>query len=190
MSKVHTHYLPRLALRWLLGGFAASAIALGSIQLHAQSIAAHNSRAPITVDAGNIVAQGRQNRVSASGGVVVTQADLTVRSLRMLLNYEDEGSLNVGRITAIGGVTIARGNEQAKGDVAVYDLDRRIITMAGNVRLQRGDDWLEGARLMIDLESGISSFDGGATGDSRSAETDDVQPRKGRVRGQFAVPQD
>ena len=58
----------------------------------------------------------------------------------------------IQRIDATGGVTVTRGNETARGDVAVYDFNRRIITMAGNVALRRGGDTLNGGRLTIDLD--------------------------------------
>jgi lipopolysaccharide export system protein LptA len=67
---------------------------------------------------------------------------------------------------------VTRGNEVARGDVAVYDFNRRIITMAGNASLKRGGDTLNGQRFVIDLNSGVSSAEGG----------------NGRVSGTFSVP--
>jgi len=168
-------------------GFALTLAVLGGMQLHAQAIAAHNSKAPVNFDAGRIELQDRQNRVALSGNVVVKQAGLTVRSNRMLLNYSDTGSLELSRLTATGGVRVTRGSEAASGDVAVYDFNRRIITMAGNVRLQRGGDTLNGGRLVIDLASGVSSVDGQAAG---SAGAGISEESSGRVSGTFSVPQD
>lgn len=178
----------KTALRSGMASFALTAVALGGIQLSAQSIASHNSRAPVDFDAGNFLLDDRQNRVSLSGGVVVKQAGLTLRSNRMLVNYSDSGSLSISRLTATGGVTVSRGNESAKGDVAIYDLNRRIITMAGNVRLQRANDTLTGGRLVIDLKSGVSSIDGRSSG-GPSVEGAVNESSGGRVRGSFTVPQ-
>ncbi len=187
--------LVKTGLRSGLAAFALTAVALGGMQLsmgaQAQAIAGHNSRAPVQYDAGRIELQDRQNRVVLSGNVTVTQAGLTVNSNRMLVNYSDAGSLSIQRITANGGVTVSRGGERASGEVAIYDFNRRIITMAGNVRLQRGGDTLSGGRLVIDLQSGVSSVDGRASG-SASAVTGDVpvsESGNGRVRGTFSVPQ-
>ena len=165
--------------------FALTLALAGSMQLHAQGIASHNTRAPVSVDAGRIDVQERENRVAFSGDVVVTQSDLTVRAQRMLLNYVDAQSLELQRITATGGVTVSRGRERATGNTAVYDFNRRIITMAGDVRLRQGDNTLVGGRLVIDLDTGLSSVDGKASPSAAAGTTGS----QGRVRGTFTVPQ-
>jgi hypothetical protein len=66
----------------------------------------------------------------------------------------------VQRIDAAGGVVVTRGDQRASGNSAVYDIPRRIITMVGNVALRRGKDTLNGGRLVIDLNTGLSSVDG------------------------------
>ncbi|WP_390587041.1 LptA/OstA family protein [Erythrobacter sp. MTPC3] len=169
---------------WMAGGFALTCALAGGIAVQAQGIALHNTNAPVNYDAGTIELQDRQNRVTLSGGVIVTQAGLTVRSSRMLVNFTDTGSLDIQRITATGGVTVTRGSERATGDVAIYDFGRRIITMAGDVSLRRGTDTLNGGRLVIDLASGVSSVDGRASGGSGEAGSSG-----GRVTGTFSVPQ-
>lgn len=179
--------LTRLALIWGMGGFALTAALAGGMTLAAQGIARHDSRAPVTYDAGKFVLDDRNNQVIFSGGVIVNQADLRIQSDRMLVNFTDGGSLEIQRITATGGVTITRGDERANGDNAIYDFNRRIITMAGNVRLRRGTDTLNGGRLVIDLNSGLSTVDGAASGGSSAAPG--APSGKGRVTGTFVVPQ-
>lgn len=184
-----TANLRRTAFRSALAGFALTAVALGGMQLNAQAIASHNSKAPVEYAADRIELQDRQNRVMLSGNVVISQAGLTVRSARTLVSYSDGNGLSIERITATGGVTVTRGGESARGDVAVYDFNSRIITMAGNVRLNRNGDTLNGGRLVINLVSGISSVDGRASGSSGvSGEGSDSH--SGRVSGSFSVPQD
>jgi len=181
--------LTRLALGWGLGGFALTAALAGGMTLRAQSIASHDSRAPVSYNAAKFVLDERGNQVIFSGGVIVTQAGLTLRSDRMLVNFSDAGSLEIQRITATGGVTITRGDERASGDNAIYDFNRRIITMAGNVRLRRGSDTLSGGRLVIDLVSGLSTVDGTASGGSAGSPGAGPGSGKGRVTGSFTVPQ-
>ena len=179
--------LRRLALAWGLGGFALTGALAGGMALHAQGIAGHDSRAPVSYDAGKFVLDDRANRVIFSGGVTVTQAGLTIRSDRMLANFTDAGRVELQRITATGGVVVTRGDERASGDNAIYDFNRRVITMAGNVRLRRGGDTLNGGRLTIDLESGLSTVDGSASGGS--AAPGGATSRGGRVTGTFTVPE-
>ncbi len=181
--------LGRIALGWAVGGFALASVLGGVVSADAQGLASHNTQAPVSFDAGNIALDDRANRVVLTGGVVINQAGLRVRSNRMLAQYTDDGSLDVSRITANGGVVVTRGNERASGDVAVYDFDARVITMAGNVELRRGGDALSGGRLVIDLASGLSTVDGRSSGGSSSA-TPGEGGSDGRVRGTFSVSQD
>jgi lipopolysaccharide export system protein LptA len=174
--------LARTALAYAAAAFVGTAALMGGITTHAQSIASHDSRAPVSFDAARIEWQDRQNRVVLTGGVRVEQAGLALQSARMLLEYQDAGELRIDRLTATGGVNVARGNEQASGDTAIYDFNRRVITMAGNVRLRRGSDTLNGGRLVIDLQSGLSSVDGAPSGTATTT-------GRGRVTGTFAVPQ-
>lgn len=187
MSHTRTPFA-RLALIWGFGGFALTAALAGGMHLSAQGIARHDSRAPVTYDAAKFVLDDKTNQVIFSGGVVVNQADLQLQSERMLVNFTDTGQLEIQRITATGGVVITRGDERASGDNAIYDFNRRIITMAGNVRLRRGTDTLNGGRLVIDLDSGVSTVDGSAAGGSAAAPG--ATTRGGRVTGSFSVPQD
>ena len=173
-------------------GFAASAaVVAGAQHLAAQAIAAHNSKAPVNYAADRIELQDRQNRVVLSGSVEITQADLTMRAARTTVAYTDAGSLQIQRIDATGGVVLTRGNERASGDVAVYDFTRKIIFMAGNVALRRGSDTLNGGRLVIDLNTGISTVDGRSTGAApASGEPGAAAAGRsgGRVSGSFRVP--
>lgn len=189
MTRKSPSRLGKIALGWSVGGaLMGGALALG-MSAQAQTIASHNTNAPVSFDAGSIDFDDRANRVVLSGNVVVNQAGLSVRSNRMLASYTDDGSLDVQRITANGSVVVTRGGERASGDVAVYDFGKRIITMAGNVSLSRGGDTLKGERLVINLASGRSSVDGrGASGAGGGVSSEPGE--KGRVTGTFSVPQD
>lgn len=196
MKSINAPLLPptlNIAGRWALAGFlltfAAFGATFGGMYSHAQAIAAHNSNAPVDFGADRIELQDRQNRVVLSGNVDITQAGLRLQAARTLVNYSDAGSLDIQRITATGGVQVTRGGEAARGDVAVYDFGRRIITMAGNVRLRRGSDTLNGGRLVIDLRTGVSSLDGSASGSS-PVTGEGTTRSGGRVTGSFSVPQD
>lgn len=174
-----------LALGYAAGSFALTLALMGGMELQAQGFSSHNTRAPVTIDAGRIVAQDRQDRVVFSDNVIVSQADLTVRAARMQLNYLNASTLDLKRITATGGVSVARGDQRATGSTAVYDFGRRIITMVGDVKLRQGSNTLSGGRLVIDLDTGVSSVDGRASGGASGA----TQSGDGRVRGTFTVPQ-
>lgn len=178
------------ALRSLGIGLAVGTVLTLSIgRTDAQAIAGHNSNAPVSYAADRIELQDRQNRVVLSGNVAITQAGLNLKAARTTVAYSDAGALSIQRIDATGGVQVTRGNESARGDVAIYDFNRRIITMAGNVALRRGSDTLNGGRLVIDLTTGVSSVDGRAGGGSSAVGAPvGSSSSGGRVTGTFSVP--
>ena len=181
--------IPRSALKSLLVGFALGSAALISIsQTGAQAIAGHNSDAPVNYAADRIELQDKANRVVLSGNVDISQGGLRLQAARTTVAYTDAGELKIQRIDATGGVHVTRGNESARGDVAIYDFNRRIITLVGNVALNRGGDTLNGGRLVIDLASGIASVDGRAGGGSSAVGSPVGSSKSGRVSGTFSVP--
>ena len=154
----------------------------------AQALANHNSNAPVDFAAGSIEVQDRADRVVLAGNVRVTQAGLTVTAPRMTVAYTRSGGTDVNRLDATGGVTVVKGDETAKGNVAIYDLDRRLITMVGNVELRQRGNNLRGGRLVIDLNSGRATVDGRGT--ARGPDGNPVAGGTGgRVTGTFTVPE-
>ena len=172
--------------------FALTSLALlsagGGDAAQAQALANHNSNAPVDFAAGSIEVQDRADRVVLAGGVRVTQAGLVVTAPRMTVAYTRSGGTDVNRLDATGGVTVVKGDETAKGNVAIYDLDRRLITMVGNVELRQRGNNLRGGRLLIDLNSGRATVDG--RGAARGPDGNPVQGGTGgRVTGTFTVPE-
>jgi lipopolysaccharide export system protein LptA len=123
--------------------------------------------------------QDRADRAIFSGNVHVTQGELTLDTVRLTVAYASTGGIQIQRLDASGGVVVKSPSENARGDFAVYDLDRKLITLVGNVRLNRGESQILGSRLVIDLNSGRAVIDGGPAGVAQSG---------GRVRGHFTVP--
>ncbi len=173
------------------GGFALSAALLvgtGSTDsAAAQALVNHNSNAPVDFSADAIEVQSRADRVLISGNVVVEQAGLRLTAARMTVAYSDASGVDVNRIDAVGGVTVAKGGDRATGNSAIYDLDRRLITMIGNVQLTQGANRLNGGRMVIDLNSGRASVDGRGSPVAGSA-PGSVSSQGGRVTGRFTVP--
>lgn len=175
------------SLRRLIASFGLTAATLiGPQQLGAQVFSGFNSNAPVNYSADRIELQNRENRVVLSGAVNVVQGDMRIQSARMVVAYTNTGSMSIQRIDATGGVVVHRGDETARGDVAVYDFNRRIITMAGNVALAQHGNTLNGGRLVVDLATGVSSVDGRAGGGSSALGA--TGSSGGRVSGTFTVP--
>ncbi|MEZ5709374.1 MAG: LptA/OstA family protein [Blastomonas sp.] len=175
--------------RIALGAFAlgttgiAGWLALTPEPVIAQALLNHNSNAPVDYAANRIELQDKQNRVLLSGNVDISQAGMRLRADRMTVAYRNAGGIEIDRIDAIGGVTVTKGDESARGDVAIYDFNRRIITLVGNVALRQSGNTLNGGRMVIDLRTGRSTVDGRASGGGVGSSTSG-----GRVSGSFSVP--
>lgn len=153
----------------------------------AQSVSAlrgHNSNAPVDVEADRIEVQDRVDRAVFTGNVKVRQGDMTLDAARLTVAYANGsgGGTQIQRIDASGGVTVRSPSETANGNFAIYDLNRRLITMLGGVTLIRGANQVRGGRLVIDLNSGRATVDGSAVGGAGAT------GRGGRVSGRFTVP--
>lgn len=166
-------------------------LALGIVAAPAAAQVRHNSNAPIDFDAGTIELQDRANRAILSGGVTVRQATMTLEAQRMTVAYTGritEGSPQVSRLDASGGVTVTRPDQRAKSQYAVYDLNRRVITMLGGVTLVQGaGNTVSGGRLTINLDTGRATIDGSSVGTTKAPDGSVVR-QGGRVTGRFSVP--
>lgn len=148
----------------------------------------HNSSAPIDFGADHIELQDKANRAVLSGNVSVRQAQMTLNSARVTVAYTGrviDGSPQVSRLDAAGGVTVTRPDQTARSQYAVYDLNRRVITMLGAVSLVQGGNVVNGGRLTINLDSGRAVIDGSSVGGKAGS---GVTARGGRVTGTFSVP--
>ncbi|MFM6854915.1 MAG: LptA/OstA family protein [Sphingopyxis sp.] len=182
---------PALALTGFCAATAIMAMwGLGD-RAQAQALINHNSAAPVDFAADSIEVQSRADRVVIAGHVVVQQSGLTLSAQRMTVAYSQAGGVDVNRIDAVGGVTVTKGADNARGNSAVYDLDRRLITLVGNVELNQAGNRLSGQRLVIDLTSGRATVDGrggAAPVSSGDGATGAPAASSGRVTGRFAVP--
>ena len=152
----------------------------------------HDSTAPIDFGADHIELQDKSNRAVLSGGVAVKQAEMTLNAARMTVSYTGQvigGNPQVSRLDAAGGVTVHRPDQTARSQFAVYDLNRRVITMVGGVQLDQGGNTVSGGRLTINLDSGRAVIDGSgvAGGGAKVPGTTGAAPG-GRVTGTFSVP--
>lgn len=150
----------------------------------------HDSNAPIDFAAQSIELQDRANRAILSGGVRITQANMTLTAARVIVSYTGQvisGSPSVSRFDASGGVTVSRPDQTARGQYGVYDINRRVITMLGGVTLTQGSNTVSGGRLTINLDTGRASIDGSGVGTTRAPDGSVVRSG-GRVSGRFTVP--
>ncbi|MFV0623825.1 LptA/OstA family protein [Sphingomonas sp. ac-8] len=164
-------------------GLLAAHAAVGQVR--------HNSNAPIDFSAASIELQDRANRAILTGGVTIRQATMTLTADRVTVAYTGQvaqGSPQASRLDAAGNVTVTRPDQTAKSRFAVYDVNRRVVTMIGNVSLTQGTNRLSGGRLSIDLDTGRATIDGSGVASGSAATPGGVTQQGGRVSGSFSVP--
>ena len=157
---------------------------LSPVSASGQALKGHNANAPVDVEADRIEVQDRADRAMFTGNVRVVQQGMTMTAARLTVAYANGPGSGVAiqRLDATGCVTVKSATETARGDIAVYDLPRRLITMLGGVVLNQRGNEVRGGRLVIDLNTGRSVVDGNSVGAAG------VQgARGGRVTGRFTV---
>jgi lipopolysaccharide export system protein LptA len=167
-------------------GFALS---LGASSANAQQ--RHDSTAPIDFASQHIELLDKQNKALLTGSVRISQAEMVLTSQRVTVTYTGQisnGSPEVTRLDASGGVTLTRPDQSASAQYAVYDINRRLITMVGGVTLRQGGNNVTGGRMTINLDTGRATIDGSGVGGSAGAGATGVQNKGGRVTGRFSVP--
>ena len=170
-------------IAWSLLGSALAVVAAQAAfgQGAGSALKGHNTNAPVDVAADRIEVQDRADRAILSGNVEVRQGDLQLSTSRLTVAYANTGGIEIKRLEAAGGVTMRSPSETARSQFAIYDLERRLVTMIGGVTLNRGPNHVQGGRLVLDLDTGRAVMDGGgAPGTSSTG---------GRVTGRFTVPQ-
>jgi lipopolysaccharide export system protein LptA len=174
--------MTRLPLLLATAALAAASVATAQTR--------HDSSAPINFGADHIELQDKANRAILTGNVSVKQAEMTLNAARMTVAYTGQvvnGSPQVSRLDASGGVIVTRPDQSARGQYAVYDLNKRVVTMLGGVTLIQAGNTVNGSRLTINLDTGRAVIDGsGVRGSAPGA--GGTTSSGGRVTGTFSVP--
>lgn len=152
----------------------------GGATLAQSALKSHDTKQPIDISASRLEVQPKQGRAVFAGAVKVVQGDLLIGAEKMTVFYDTKGKSedpSISRLDATGNVTLTSKSEKVSGEWAIYDVERKLVTLGGKVVLIRGDTELKGERLELDLVTGLTKLDGAASGD-------------GRVKGRFTIPKD
>ena len=134
---------------------------------------------PIEIDADTLEVMQNEKVAIFTGNVVARQGDLRLNAEQVKVYYSggesrsgtEGGAAAIDRIDAEGKVFLSTPEETAEGASAVYDVNKRVVTLTRDVVLTRGQNVLRGNTLVLDLDSGRSTLDARGSG--------------GRVRGLF-----
>src|SRR5499427_8814079 len=150
-----------------------------------------NKDAPVQIEAATLEVHDKSKTATFSGNVQVVQGDTTMRCRSLVVFYGQEvglgesgadttgtaiksplgtkGAQNVRRIEARGAVTVLTKDQSASGDLGIYDLKTKTITLSGNVVVSQGQNVIHGERVVVDTETGnarVESGGGNATAGS------------------------
>ncbi len=118
-----------------------------------------------------------QQMAVARGNAIVVSEDRRLEADVVTAHFQEapaadgagaggEGSpeTKLERIEAFGDVHVSTGNQVARGDRGVYDVESGIATLYGSVKITRGQDQLNGEYGEIDLNTGVSRLLAGPPG--------------------------
>jgi len=136
---------------------------------------------PVQIEAASLEVRDKAKMATFSGDVQVVQGDTTMKCQKLVVFYGQEvgiaqagaqggaaapaakpaaapagpkGAQNIRRIEARGGVTVITKDQNASGDLGVYDLIAKTITLTGNVVVSQGQNVIHGERVVVDTVSG------------------------------------
>src|SRR5580692_383619 len=166
---------------------------------------------PVQIEAASLEVRDKNKMATFSGDVQVVQGDTTMKCQKLVVFYGQEvgiaqkeagqasapapetktslagpkGAQNIRRIEARGGVTVITKDQNASGDLGVYDLIAKTITLTGNVVVSQGQNVIHGERVVVDTVSGNarveSNNQGGGGTPSRVRAL--IQPNQGQNGG-------
>jgi len=159
---------------------------------------------PVQIDARSLEVHDKSKTATFSGNVKVVQGDTTMTCKTLVVFYGQElgiagskpvavakpspaGSVpdtqNIRRIEARGGVTVVSKDQTASGDLGVYDLKTKTITLTGNVVVTQGKNVIHGARVIVDTVTGNAHVES-APGVPGAGVRALIIPQKGQNGGQ------
>jgi lipopolysaccharide export system protein LptA len=177
---------------WLLAGFAI-AMAAASSSAPAQPQAAgppnalqgfsQNRDQPVKIEAATLEVRDRNKVATFSGNVHLVQGDTVLRCKTLVVFYDQEdtgaptvksatpgpsGSSQIRRMEAKGSVVVTQKDQTATGDSAIYDLKDNTVTLVappgGRVTVTQGPNVMSGPKLIVNLTTNVSHFEGGVSG--------------------------
>ncbi len=166
-----------------------------------------NRDQPIRIESATLEVRDKSKMATFSGNVEVVQGDTTIKCQTLVVFYgPEEGSAaakrppaatpggvanasaaipqdahDIRRIEARGDVTVVTKDQRASGDLGVYDLKAKTITLTGNVVVSQGKNVVRGDRVVVDTTTGYSRIESSATTPSRVRAL--ILPNKGANGG-------
>ena len=140
---------------------AAEAPPIGRMDGLLGSFSLGGKRGPVQIDADTMEFDYKTMVLSYRGNVVVTQADMTLRSNTLRVVLEREGTQRPKEVVAEGDVRIDAGTRHASGGRAVFDDVKRTVTLSDQAKLSDGPNEVAGERVVVYIDEQRSVVEGG-----------------------------
>ena len=150
-----------------------------------------NRGEPVHIVAARLEVRDKDKVATFSGNVHVTQGDTQMRCNKLTVFYEQNGGApaagtalraadpgpggeqTIKRLEAYGSVVVTQKDQTATGKTGIYDMKTSTVTLTGDVVMTQGKSVLRGDKLVVDLNSGVSTVEA------------DSKHGTGRVEGLF-----
>jgi len=129
-----------------------------------------NRNEPVKIQAASLEVRDKDRMATFTGDVHVVQGDTEMRCKALVVFYDEDPNAKgakssdagkqIRKIEAKGGVTVTQKEQNAYGDSGIFDMGANTVTLIGNVIVTRGTDVIRGQRLLVNLETGVTKFDG------------------------------
>jgi lipopolysaccharide export system protein LptA len=182
------HFPLRIADYCLAAMLVLGMLGAAAVQNQVQgALQGQNNGQPIHIEAMTLEIRDKDKTATFSGNVQVVQGDTTMRCRTLIVFYGPEEGAgvtkaaaappstqsqaapgmpqggNIRRAEARGSVTVVTKDQNASGDLGVYDMKTKTITLTGNVVISQGKNVLHGERVVVDTVTGDARIDSGVT---------------------------
>ena len=137
-----------------------------------------NRDKPVQIEAATLEVRDKDKKATFTGNVHVVQGDTTMRCKVLVVHYDNTqtgaggmkaatpgpaGQQQISRLEAKGDVVVTQQDQTATGDTGHFDVKSNTITLLGNVVVSQGKNVVRGERLVVDMTTGVSRVDAGAS---------------------------
>jgi lipopolysaccharide export system protein LptA len=126
-----------------------------------EGFALGGDRGPVRIDADAMEFDYKTRVLTYRGSVMVTQADMKLRSDTLRVTLDLEHPDKPREVVAEGNVQIDQRERRATGGKAVFDNAARTVTLSDQARLQDGPNAVAGERVVVFLDEQRSVVEGG-----------------------------
>jgi lipopolysaccharide export system protein LptA len=147
-----------------------------------------NRDQPVKIEAATLEVRDKNKVATFSGNVHLVQGDTVLRCKVLVVFYDEPdgaapaggapavksaapgptGSSQIRRMEAKGAVVVTQKDQTATGDSAIYDIKDNTVTLiapaGGMVTVTQGQNVMSGPKLVVNLTTNVSHFEGGVSG--------------------------